>query len=254
VFVNGGYGNMALHALGWHVVLTITFVAAVGTAAARVARDARDRLLTSMLAWIGVFGLGASVYYYAYRSHPDVLVNVFSAWALALALLTILVVRAERSRARMPALPSLLVLLGFGLVVCSVAQVPRPWSEVARIADDAGAERPLLLSAMADEVRARTRPGEHVAIFVQVGHRVARQAGVVNVNPYPGFKQMPSREQLDEVLELLRREGGRTVFVGQEIPPGLLDHLRRRGFARVRTTPGIGWSGERVVELRTARD
>ena len=252
VFVNGGYGNIALHLLGWHVVLTITFVAALATAAARVGATARDRLLTAMLAWAGIFGLGASVYYYAYRSHPDVLVNIFSAWAFALALLTIVVLRAERTRERLPSLPALLVLFGFGLVVCSIAQVPRPWFEVSRIADDVGTQRPLVLSAMADEVRARTRPREPVALFVQVGHRVAREAGVVNVSPYPGLKQMPAREQLDDVLELLRREGGRTVFVGQQIPPGLISHLRRRGFERVRTSVGIGWSGTPVIELRRA--
>ena len=253
VFVDGGYGNIALRLLGWHVVLTITFVAAVATAAARVAAGARDRLLTSMLAWAGVFGLGASVYFYAYRSHPDVLVNLFSAWAFALALLTIVALRSERSREGMPALPALLVLFGFGLVVCSVAQVPRPWSEVTRIAGDEGVDRPLVLSAMADEIRARTRPGERVAIFVQVGHRVAREAGVVNVSPYPGFKQMPAREQLDDVLVSLRRDGGRTVFVGQEMPPGLADHLRRRGFAPVRTSADIGWAGAPVLEFRAAR-
>ena len=251
VFVDGGYGNIALHLLGWHLVLTITFVAAVATAAVRVAEAARDRLLTAMLAWAGIFGLGASVYFYAYRSHPDVLLNIFSAWAFALALLTIVVLRSERSRERLPALPALLVLFGFGLAVCSVAQVPRPWSEVARIAEDGGTRRPLALSDMVGGGRGSARgPGEHVAIFVQVGHRVAREAGVVNVSPYPGFKQMPAREQLDETLERLRREGGRTIFVGQEMPPGMAAYLRRRGWEETRRSDGIGWSAAPVVELR----
>jgi hypothetical protein len=250
VFVDGGYGNIALHLLGWHVVLTITFVAAVATAAVRVAQDAHDRLLTTMLAWAGIFGLGASVYFYAYRSHPDVLLNIFSAWAFALALLTIVVLRSERTRERLPALPALLVLFGFGLAVCSVAQVPRPWSEVSRIADDGGEQHPLVLSAMAEEVRERTRPGEPVAIFVQVGHRVAREAGVVNVSPYPGFKQMPAREQMDDTLARLRAEGGRTIFVGQEMPPGMAAYLHRNGWRQTRRSDGLGWSGAPVFELR----
>jgi len=250
VFVDGGYGNIALHTLGWHVVLTITFVAALATAAVRIAESAADRLLTAMLAWTGIFGLGASVYFYAYRSHPDVLLNIFSVWALALALLTIVVLRARPTRTRILTLPTLLVLLGFGLVVCSVAQVPRPWSEIARITEAGGPTRPLELAAMAEAVRERTRPGEHVAIFVQVGHRVAREAGVVNVNPYPGFKQMPAREQLDETLASLRREGGRTVFVGQEMPPGMSAYLRSLGWVRVRTVPDVGWAGTDMIELR----
>jgi hypothetical protein len=216
----------------------------------RVAQDAHDRLLTTMLAWAGIFGLGASVYFYAYRSHPDVLLNIFSAWAFALALLTIVVLRSERTRERLPALPALLVLFGFGLAVCSVAQVPRPWSEVSRIADDGGEQHPLVLSAMAEEVRERTRPGEPVAIFVQVGHRVAREAGVVNVSPYPGFKQMPAREQMDDTLARLRAEGGRTIFVGQEMPPGMAAYLHRNGWRQTRRSDGLGWSGAPVFELR----
>jgi hypothetical protein len=230
----------------------MTFVAAVATAAVRVARGARDRLLTAMLAWSGIFGLGASVYFYAYRSHPDVLLNIFSAWAFALALLLIVVLRAERTRSGVPALPALLVLFGFGLAACSVAQVPWPWSEVARITSE-GTDRPLMLDAMAEAVRELTQPGEHVAIFVQVGHRVARDAGVINISPYPGFKQMPAREQLDDTLEQLRREDGRTVFVGQDMPPGMAAHLRRHGFARLATIPEAGWSGAPVTVFRAAR-
>jgi hypothetical protein len=206
-----------------------------------------------MLAWAGVFGLGASAYFYAYRSHPDVLLDVFSAWAFALALLTLVVLRSERVRRGLPAVPALLVLLGFGLMVCSVAQLPRPWSEVARIAESAGESRPLALAAMADVVRERTRPHERVAILAPVGHRVAREAGVVDVTPYPGVGQMPAIEQLDETLGLLRREGGRTIFVGQGLPPGMAAYLHRHGWRQIRRVDGIGWSGEAVLELRLGR-
>ncbi|HXE43705.1 MAG TPA: hypothetical protein VN635_00770 [Conexibacter sp.] len=250
VFVDGGYGNVALRGLGWHVVLTLTFLGALATAAVRVAHDAPQRPLTAMLAWSGVFGLGASAYFYAYRSHPDVLLDVFSAWGLALALLTLVVLRSERARRGLPAAPALLVLLGFGLTVCSLAQVPRPWSEVRRIASPSGVARPLALATMADVVRERTRPHEPVVILSQVGHRVAREAGVVNVAPYPGAGQMPSREQLDETLALLRREGGRTIFVAQQLPLGMGAYLRRRGYVQVGRFDEVGWLGSRALELR----
>lgn len=253
VFVDGGFGNIALHALGWHLVLTFTFVAALATAAVRVVSGAPERTLTAMLAWVGVFGFGASAYFYAYRSHPDVLLNLFSVWAFALALLTIVVLRSERWRRGAPALPQLLVLFGFGLVACSIAQLPPPWSEASRIADSAPTQRPLVLSAMADLVEERTHPGEHVAIFAPVGHRVAREAGVVNVAPYPGLGQMPAREQLDETLDLLRSEEGRTAFFGQPLPPGMAAHLRQRGYVSVRRTDDLGWSGSRVLEFRARR-
>jgi hypothetical protein len=233
VFVDGGYGNVALQPLGWHVALTLTFVAALATAAARIADAAGDRTLTAMLAWSGLFGLGASTYYYAYRSHPDVLLAVFSAWALALALLVIVVLRPGRWSGA-SVVPKLVVLFGFGLAACSVAQLPPPWREATRIADAAGPTQPLVLSAMADLVRARTHPGERVAVIVEVGHRVAREADVVN----------------DDTLDLLRREGGDTIFVGQPLLPGMAAYLRSRGWLQVHRSPGIGWGEATVIELR----
>jgi hypothetical protein len=252
VFVSGGYGNIALAGLGWHVALTLTFVAAVALAAVRVASGETDRLLTAMLAWAGVFGLGASVYFYAYRSYPDVLINLFSIWALTLALLVVAVVRAARTGGRAPALAGLLVLFGFGLAACSVAQFPAPWRQVERIASE-GAGRPLVLSELVEIVAARTRPGEAVLVLAPVGHRVAREAGVANVNPYPGFGQMPAREQLDEALASLEEAGGRTVFVAQTPPPGLVGYLRREGFSQIARRSAGGWSGEPVVVLQRAR-
>lgn len=243
IFVNGGYGNVALPALGLHLAMTATFVAALASAAVRSAAGARDGVLTAALAWVGVFGLGASVYYYAYRSHPDVLINLFSVWSLALALLLVVVLRgARRGARRWPTLPQLAVLLGFGVAACSLAQLPLPWQQVDRMARTAPQE-PFRMPQLTEVVAAETEPGERVVVFTPVGHRVADAAGVVNVNLYTGLGQMPSREQLDEVLALLLDEGGTKVFVGE---PLLFDadvELGARGFARVAQWQGIGWTG-----------
>jgi hypothetical protein len=261
VFSSGGWGNLALPGLGFHLVIAATFVAALTTAAVRAAvaaggaavtggasqagpggptfadpAAARERTLTGMLAWSGVFGLGASIYYYAYRSHPDVLINLFSVWALALALLTVVAVGSLRA-GRRPSLPALVVLFGFGLAACSLAQLPLPWQQVDRIATDAGSE-PYREAAVTASVERLTQPGEQVLIFLSLGHRVAHEAGVVNVSPYTGLMQMPTREQLHEALDLLTDAGGRRILLAEEPWPGMTDELRRAGFARQPTLPG----------------
>jgi hypothetical protein len=235
-FTSGGWGNLALPGLGLHLAISATFVAALATAAVRAASGAPGRALTAALAWTGVFGLGAGVYYYAYRSHPDVLINLFSVWALALALLTVVAVRSLRTD-RLPSLPALAVLLGFGLAACSLAQLPLPWQQVQRIARDSGSE-PYRERAVAARVEAITRPGEHVLLFHSLGHRVAEEAGVVNVSPYTGLMQMPTREQLDEALELLADAGGRRILLAEEPWVGMAPVLRRAGYVRQPAAPG----------------
>jgi hypothetical protein len=208
-----------------------------------------------MLAWSGIVGLGAGIYYYAYRSHPDVLINLFSIWALALALLAAAVLEEWSTLRRRPSAPALAAVFGFAVAACSVAQIPLPWEQVRRL----GRESPPLygdpfmdLQAAARAVAARTRPGERVLVLAPVGHRVAREAGVVNVGPHPGLGQMPTREQLDHALDLLRREGGSTIFVAEAMRGEIEQHLARRGFART-DLDATGWYGAPVFELRRPR-
>ena len=148
--------------IGIFLVVYVTFAAAIAAAAVRLVRRAEDVVLTAMLAWIGVFGLIAGAYF-AGRSHPQVLIDLFSPWALALVLLTIVAVRALAARDwRAPAPAELAVLFGFGLAVCSLAQTPAPWSQVARIRDLAPVA---IFRQRAAEafVAEQTRPHEKIA-------------------------------------------------------------------------------------------
>lgn len=247
IFVTGGYGNIALPGLGLHLVMTLTFGAAIACAATRYAARLENRVLTAMLAWTGTFGLGASVYFYAYRSHPDVLINLFSIWSVTLALLVVVTMSGLRTDGRRwPTLAQLAVLFGFGLAACSLAQLPLPWQQLDRIALRAPQE-PFRMPGLTAVVAAETEPGERVVVFTPVGHRVANDAGVVNVNPYTGLGQMPAREQLDEVLALLRQDGGTKIFAGEPTLFDLDTVLGRHGFVRVNEWPGIGWIGQPVV-------
>src|SRR4029077_15558968 len=96
-------------------------------------RHEEDSLLTGMLVWSGTFGL-LSAGYFLGRSEVGKLIALFSAWGFALALLTVVVVRALAARGwRRPGIPELMVLCGFGLATCALAQLPSPRHQLRRL-------------------------------------------------------------------------------------------------------------------------
>jgi hypothetical protein len=210
-----GWTLLPLPAVGFHLVVFATFGAALVIATVRVLQREHDALLTAMLAWSGVFGLGAGSYFIG-RSHPEVLIDLFSAWSLALGLLVVVVLRALASRPRLRVtLPELAVLFGFGLAVCSIAQVPTPWSQVARWRDRGTEEFHVYVRFPAGDhfVARGTRPGEKALIFLPLSHRTAYEHGVTNVSPWVSIESMPAVWQLHAAVAALRREHGRKVFL-----------------------------------------
>ncbi len=230
--------------LGFHLAIYATFAVAIVVATVRALTGAEQRVLTALLAWAGVFGLGAGSYF-AGRSHPEVLISLFSAWALALALLLVVVVRAVRARpGRRPTAPELALLVGCALAVCSLAQTPAPWSQLQRIGRSAPTaqleERPTReFIAHAD-----VSPGEHVLILAPMSHRIAYELGLVNVAPYVSMISMPAVRQLAESLDALRAAGGTRVFaaIGQ-ILPAQIQAIEEAGFQVV-------GRDEAAIELR----
>jgi hypothetical protein len=239
LFGVAGFGNLPTPLLGLHLVILATFVGALATAAVRAAGRNPDVLTTGVLAWCGVFGLGTGAYF-AYRSHPDTLIASFSIWALALAVLTVVVVRTALDRGSLrPSLPSLAVCFGFGIAACSIAQLPLPWLQVERIVAPSQS-RPLEQADAVDFVRDLTRPGDTVAILTPLGHRIAYNGDVTNVMAYTGMAQMPTAEQLQETIDAVRAGGGSTIFVGDPYPPEALIALGKAGFRSVAIDPTSG--------------
>ncbi len=245
----GGVTMLPMPTLGFHLAIYATFAAAllVATVRALGGAPAEDRTLTALLAWAGVFGLGAGSYF-AGRSHPEVLISLFSAWAFALALLLVVVVRAVQARAdRRPTVAEVALLAGCALAVCSLAQTPAPWSQLARIGRSA--PTPLLKALVTREFIAHSdvSPGERVLILAPMGHRVAYELGLVNVAPYVSIISMPAEEQMAESLEALRAAGGTRVFasLGQTLPVQL-QAIEAVGFRVVRRDAAN-------VELRATR-
>jgi hypothetical protein len=234
----GGVTMLPMPTLGFHLVLYATFGAALVAATVRALNGAGQHTLTAMLAWSAVFGLGASSYF-AGRSHPEVLISLFSAWTLALSLLGILVVRALVSRAgRRPTVAEVAVLAGLAIAACSLAQTPTPWSQIDRIGTAGPPNSPIQrFDARQFVAEAGAARRERVLILIPMGHRIAYELGLVNVAPYVSMISMPAVEQLDEALRALRREGGRRVFayLGQVLPEQQ-QAIQDAGFVRVRGT------------------
>ena len=214
LYGSSGYAMLPVHPLvGVSTILFVTYVAAIGTATVRAVSRNPDRLLTGMLTWSGVFGLGTGAYYVG-RSHPEVLTNLFPTWALCVTLLAVAALRAIAARApRAPSPAQVACLVGLGVLVCSLAQTPTPWSQIARLRKHSA---PTLANPAGEAfVAAHTESGEPVALLTTLGHRLAAKIGVVNVTPYPGQDSMPTVEQLNKTLAVLRQEGGRKVFLSQ---------------------------------------
>jgi len=219
VFAVGGWGMLPMvPVLGVSTIVYLTYVAAIGAASVRAVNREPDRLMTGLLAWSGVFGLGIGSYYIG-RSHAEVLTNMFVAWALTITLLFVLVVRGAAARApHRPTIAEAACLLAFGVLACSLPQVPRPWSELARLERTTA---PVYAHVAGERfVAAHTTPGEKVLVLAQLGHRAAYNQGVVDVTTSSWGGELVTQERLDESLDRLRAESGRKVFVavGQTWP------------------------------------
>jgi hypothetical protein len=240
----GGFGLLHLHrTLGLHLILYVTYAAAIVVATVRAIERAPNRPLTGMLAWCGVFGLGSAAYFMG-RTHPELLIALFPTWALTLALLTVdVVARATRGAAARPRLGTALVLVGMALTVCSLAQIPAPWTQLQRIGQDTPtspliegeAPLPLYSRAFLPDPATREffapRPGAKVAILLTTGHEIAHAFGVVDVSRYTGLYSIVNRERLRTVVDDLRAEGGSTLFL-PEASQEVYDTLRGWGFTR----------------------
>jgi hypothetical protein len=235
IFGVAGFIAQPMPTMGIHLALYVTFGAAAVTAVARRAGRERDTLLTGMLAWSGVFGLLAGAYFVG-RSDELKLVSLFSAWLFALALLAVVLVRGLAARGwRRPGVPELAVLFALALATCSWSELPRPWTELARLRD---ADEPITFQLAAGRfVAAHTRPGERVAILTQGGHRTAYEERVADVAPYSFIEAMAVRSQMTTLVDAMRREGAHTLILPTDLMyPRQLRLLARAGFAsRLRT-------------------
>jgi hypothetical protein len=229
IFGSEGFGLLPMPSIGFHLVVYVTFVAAIAVAAVRgIAGD--ERVLSAALAWIGVFGLGVGAYFTG-RSHPQVLEDLFSVWSYAVALLAIVAIRAIRHRpGHRPQLAELLVLAGIGVMACSLAQIPTPSSQLERIRRTQPHDV-RVVTVIGDVIKEKTRPGEPVAMLVRPGHQISEEIGIRDVTPYANIDSMMTDQQWGEMIRALQRAGGNKLFVQQEtLFQEHIDWLAARGY------------------------
>lgn len=252
LYTVGGLALMPIPGIfGLHLLIFLTDAAAIAVATTRRLRGASNRVLTGMLAWAGVFGLGAGCYYVG-RSHPIALEYQFSAWGLSLALLTVVAVQElATKRLRPTAVSAVVVLFGFGVMACSLAQTPTPWGQIERLStqfvptEEQPDVQPLVPS---DSPKVRRfvasladgrdhyvyKRGAPVAILLPTGHRIADAYGVVNVSPYTGLDSLETIQRVETMLAALRAAGGNTVILPNPVNSvSLLRVLARHGFEPV---------------------
>ncbi len=211
LFGLSGFGLLPTPTLGFHIVIYLTYLAAVGTATVRVIRGDPGRPLTGMLVWSGIFGLGAGSYYMG-RSNPGTLIAMFSAWTLALVLLALAATQQiARDPKRRLTIPHLALFLGVGVAACSLAQTPAPWTQIERLQRTAP---PIELTTPAlKQLLLREGHGRPEAIMNILGHRVAYEAGIVNVSPYLGSWVIVTSQQVSDTLHALHAAGGRLLVL-----------------------------------------
>jgi hypothetical protein len=213
LYAKGGFEMLPMPRIGIFVVLYATFAAALVTGVVRALRGAADDqpALTALLAWSGVFGLIAGGYYVG-RSHPQVLMDLFSPWCLSLALLLVVAVRCLAARGwRRPLAHELALGFCWGLAICSLAQTPAPWSQIERLGHTSSI--PILKQPRATAfVRRTSGPHEPLAILISLSHRIAYEADRINVSPYSSTESIMTQQQLDKTIALLRRAGGHALY------------------------------------------
>jgi hypothetical protein len=226
-----GLAELPMALVGFQLVIYATLAAALALAAVRVARREPDVLLTGMLAWSGVFGLAAGSYFIG-RSDALKLAALLPTWSLALMLLLVVALRSLAAREwRRPSPAELLVLFGFGLATCSLAQLSPPWHELERLRASGA---PLIYAQPEAHrlVDRTTRPGEHVAILIPMGHRIAYDLHVVDVSPYAFLDEIATRAQMRTLLDAMRREHAHKLYVlTQHLAPEHRRVLARAGFS-----------------------
>ena len=247
LFVVDGFAMLPMRpVVGFATVIYLTHVAGIGVATVRALRRAPDRLMTGLLAWSGIFGLGAGSYYVGH-SLSEVLIYTFPCWGLMIVLLTVLTLRAAAAApaatvagaaSRWPSPAQLAVLCGFGLLCCSLAQTSPPWLQLQRIARSGP---PVFAQPIGQRfVAANAQPGERVLIMSGLGHRIAINLRLHDYERFTGARSIFTSDQLEESLAQLRAAGGTKVFVLLlEAFPGLAEALERDYALRARSAEGM---------------
>jgi hypothetical protein len=239
LYAHADYALLPTPTLGLHIVIYLTDVGAIALATVRAVRGDGGRVLTALLMWSGVFSLGVGNYFMG-RSHPEVLVSMFSAWAFTLMLLTLATAQQMRwDRRRGVTVAQFAVLAGAGVMACSLASTPLPWTQIGRL--QRRTKSIYVASASLKQALRHYSGGKPAVILDIIGHRAAYESGVVDISPYLGVEAIVTVQQADEVARTLRADGGHLLALPLgETGLGLYDAFCSAGFRLVAIDESAG--------------
>jgi hypothetical protein len=226
----------------------------------------RHRLSTGMLAYGSIAGFGAFTYYIG-RSHPSVIVNIYSAWAFVVALLTHRIL-IDMREARLSttadggnsiwAIPTVAVLALCSALLPLSLEFPKVGDEMKRLSYRAGAHADQRPARLASLIRKYVRKSEPTVIIYPDAHWLAIRASVQNVFPYAHPLSLLVKAQLEPLFLSLERLRPGHEYVFGDLIPDITDRLRRLGFVFVEADGDFAvwhrgrWSQSRVQPVARA--
>jgi hypothetical protein len=230
-----GFQMLPMPASGLHWIIYVTMIGAIG-------RGLFDRRITrvhrGLMLFSGVFGLGALMYFVG-RSHHNVLITVFSAWAFSFCILIWRLNPRDAERATLkrflPISLELLVVLGLLSSIVQVRRLANPLEQFSRLRSQGGCAW-VQPQAIIHFIQAQSCPGEHVIVSCHYGHVLALDAGVINVFPFSEPCAVVLKSQLDRVLAAIDQDHITKLF--GSFDPEIEDALGARGFVESPGVPG----------------
>jgi hypothetical protein len=225
-----GYWAIPMPAAGLHLVILLTFMAAIAKA---LYTPRLTPLRKGLLLYAGILGCGAMMYYVV-RSHPHVLIALFLTGAFAFLLLLWLCweetaekIRIQGWRGGCQPMP-LLLTLAYLALVSSVAELPNPRQQWRRLhaTPRPGASACDLLTR---EIASLANSGEPMMVIHADGHLACLHASVRNLYPYAASASLILYRQYDLILRVLQSHQIRYVIDANE-QPEFADLLRKNGY------------------------
>lgn len=253
-------GFVGLHTLIWATFVICIVVALVQALTSTAREGAAGRVTVGLLAFSGVFGLGALTYYVG-RSAPTVLIALFAAWAISLTVLTwevVLRLRATQAgsmRQYVLLIPAVVLIGHLTLAATTLSDDRGVFGQPGRLLDS-GKERIYEQVPMRNFVADCTNDGEATMLLYPLGYRIAASAGVENWMPYNHPESIVTQQQVDRVGDVIRDRGVSVVY-SATLQPAMARKLRELGFRAVRfrqdTTGTIRIGLNNSRELRSLR-
>ncbi len=222
-----GYNFVGTPLRGFDLLMMFTSVACVVSAVTQTPTEPLPRARQVALFFMGLFGIAIAPYYLN-RSHHEVLQGLFSVWGLQVCALSLDFLENRKKGAAFAA-PRVWIFVALAFMAMLVPSLPNPWTQWNRLQAPGGTS--LGISALADEVRSFTVPGEKVALVHPWGFWVAHEASVENLSPFSQAGSIFLKSQVAHFFRVL--ETNKVRLVWGEWPEFFRRALAAHGYTQI---------------------